>query len=83
MNERDAAILRRASLLELEAELQRATLAATLKQWEQQKMLTYATGVGTVAMSLLRVPKIRWLIIGSVLSKLRKKKKKDKDANGD
>jgi len=79
MNEREAAIHRRAALLELEAELQRATLAATLKQWEQQKLLTYAAGAGTLAMTLLRVPKIRWLLVGSVLAKLRKKKDKNKE----
>ena len=79
MNERDAAILRRAELLELEAQVQRATLAATLKQWEQKKVLAYATGVGTLAMTLLRVPKIRWLLVGSVLAKFRKKKDKNKD----
>jgi hypothetical protein len=83
MNEREAAILRRAELLELEAQVQRATLAATLKQWEQKKMLTYATGVGSVALSLLRVPKIRWLLLGSVIAKIRKKKEKDRHKDGD
>jgi hypothetical protein len=79
MNEREAAILRRAELLELEAEVQRATLAATLKQWEQKKVLAYATGFGTLAMTLLRVPKIRWLILGSLIAKIRKKKDKHRD----
>jgi len=80
MNAREAAILRRAELLELEAGVQRATLAATLSQWEQQKVLAYASSFGSMAMTLLRVPRIRWLIIGSVLAKIRKKKdKKDPD----
>jgi len=79
MNEREAAIHRRAALLELEAELQRATLAATLKQWEQKKMLAYATSAGTLAMTLLRVPKIRWLLVGSLLARIRKKKDKNKE----
>jgi hypothetical protein len=79
MKEREAQIRKRAELLELEAEVQRATLVATLKQWEQHKALTYAAGIGSVAMNLIRVPRIRWLIIGSVLAKIRKKKGKDKD----
>jgi hypothetical protein len=81
MNARHAAILKRAELLELEAEVQRATLAATLKQWEQQKTLAYATSLGSVAMTLLKVPQIRWLVMANVLKRFRKRKHKDKETS--
>lgn len=77
-------IAQRQKLLELEAQVQRATLAATLTQLEQHRVLTYAAGLGAVAVKLLKVPQLRWFLMATVLSKLRRRKaglfgSKDKD----
>lgn len=75
MNKRDLQIAKRAELLELEAEMQRVALAATFAELEQKKTLAYAASLGSMAFNLLRVPRIRWLVMATVLTKLKKKKK--------
>jgi hypothetical protein len=79
MNEREALILRRAELLELEAGVQRAALVATIAQWEQKKTLSYASSLSSMAMKLLRIPRVRWMLLASVLTKIRSRKSKTKD----
>jgi hypothetical protein len=77
MNDREAQILRRMELLELEAGVQRAALLATIAQWEQKRALSYATGVGSMAVKLLKIPRVRWMLLASLLTKLKSKKNKD------
>jgi len=59
-------IERRLQLLELEAELQRATLAATIAQWEQKRLLNWASGAGRIALRALSSPRIRWLLLAAL-----------------
>lgn len=77
MSKRSVQIARRAELLELEAEMQRVALAATFAELEQKKALAYAAGLGSVAVNLLRIPRIRWLVMATLLTKLKKKKSKE------
>ncbi len=66
-------IARRQQLLELEADVQRAELAATFARWEQRRMLTWATGAGRVLLRALKSPRVRWLVIAAVLRAFRRK----------
>jgi hypothetical protein len=77
MKDREAQILRRMELLELEAGVQRATLLATIAQWEQKRALSYASGVGSMAVKLLKIPRVRWMLLASLLTKLKTKKNND------
>lgn len=76
MNKRALHIAKRAELLELEAEMQRVALAATFAELEQKKTLAYAASLGSVAVNLLRIPRIRWLLMATVLARLKKPKKR-------
>ena len=61
----------RERLLAMEADLQRATLGATLRRWQEHKLLTIGSTVASWGWRLLSVPKVRWLVAASVLSRLR------------
>ena len=61
----------RQRLLAMEADLQRATLVATLRRWQDHKLLTIGSTVATWGWRLLAVPKVRWLVAATVLSRLR------------
>lgn len=69
--ERARRLEERARLLAMEADLQRATLAATFRKWQDRKLLAVGSTVATWAWKLLAVPKIRWLVVATVLSRLR------------
>ena len=64
-------IARRRELLELEAEVQRAALAATFARLEQRRALSWATGAGRTAMRVLAMPRVRWLLLAALLRRLR------------
>ena len=75
MSDRQAqAIERRLQLLELEAQLQRATLAATLAEWEDRRSLVWLTGASRIAMRVLATPRVRWLVLGAILRRFRRKR---------
>ncbi len=61
----------RERLLMMEADLQRATLAATFQKWQDRKLLAVGSTMVTWAWRLLAVPKIRWLLVATALSRLR------------
>jgi hypothetical protein len=64
-------IARRLELLELEAELQRLTLAATIAQYEQMRLLSWASGAGRlIARVLAAAPRVRWLLVATLWRKL-------------
>jgi hypothetical protein len=64
-------VARRLELLELEAELQRLTLAATIAQYENMRLLSWATGAGRlVARVLAAAPRVRWLLLATLWRKL-------------
>jgi len=67
-------LARRRDLLELEADVQRAALAATLARWERRRALGWATGTGRVLFRLLANPRIRWLVLAAVVRGLKRKK---------
>jgi hypothetical protein len=63
-------IARRQELLELEAEVQRAALAATFARLEQRRALSWAAGAGRTALRVLSMPRVRWLLVAAVLRRL-------------
>ncbi|MFO7275414.1 MAG: hypothetical protein DIU56_000155 [Pseudomonadota bacterium] len=64
-------IAQRRRLLEIEAEMQRIALAATFAAWEERRVTAWAATLGTLALQLLAIPRIRWLLLASVLAKLK------------
>jgi len=63
----------RLKLLEMEASLQRAALAATFATWQKRRTLEWGGKVATWGFRLLATPKIRWLIATGIMSKLRRR----------
>ena len=77
MSDRQAqAIARRLQLLELEAQLQRATLAATLAEWEDRRSLVWLTGAGRIVLRVLATPRVRWMLLAAILRRLRRKRER-------
>jgi hypothetical protein len=66
-------IARRQELLELEAEVQRAALAARFARWEQRRALGWAADAGRTVFRVLSNPRIRWLLLAAVLRGLKRK----------
>ena len=69
--ERSRHIARRRELLELEAEVQRAALAATFARLEQRRALSWAAGACRTALRVFAMPRVRWLLLAAVLRRLR------------
>ena len=67
-------IARRQELLELEAEVQRATLAATFARWEQRRALGWAAGAGRTLFKVLANPRVRWVLLAALLRGLKRKR---------
>ena len=63
----------RLQLLEMEARLQRAQLAATFASWEKKRALAWGGTLATWGFRLLALPKVRWLIAANVLSRLKRR----------
>jgi len=61
---------RRWELLELEAEVQRAALAATFARLERRGALSWAVGAARTALRVLALPRVRWLLVAEVLRRL-------------
>ena len=77
MSDRQAqAIERRLQLLELEAQLQRATLAATFAEWQDRRSLVWLTGAGRIALRMFATPRVRWLVLTTILRRLRRKRER-------
>ena len=69
--QREQEIARRLELLELEAQVQRLTLAATLTQYEQMRILAWAGGAGRLILrTLASTPRVRWLLLGTLWRRL-------------
>lgn len=58
-------------LLEMEATLQRAQLAATFAEWETRRALAWGTTVASWGFRLFAQPQVRWLIATTLLARLR------------
>ncbi|MGH8150999.1 MAG: hypothetical protein ACRETB_13635 [Steroidobacteraceae bacterium] len=65
----------RQELLELEADVQRAALAATFARWEQRRMLGWAAEGGRMLLRTLSSPRVRWLAIGAALRAFKHQKR--------
>lgn len=68
------AIDERLQLLEMEAAVQRASLAASMSALSERRTLVWGAAAARLGLRLLAVPRVRWLIFGSVLAKLRRKR---------
>ncbi len=69
--QREQELARRQELLELEAEVQRVTLAATLSQYEHMRVLSWASGAGRLALRFFAAtPRLRWLLLGTLWRRL-------------
>ncbi len=71
---RAARLAQRRRLLEVEADLQRATLAATFETWSRRRALAWGTAIGSAGVGLLRVPRLRWLLFASLAARLKKQR---------
>jgi hypothetical protein len=64
----------RLRLLELEASLQRAELAATFEKWEKRKVLAWGARLAGWGFRLFAQPRIRWFVATTLLSRLRRRR---------
>ncbi len=68
---RAAIIAERLTVLEMEAAVQRTTLAATLAQWQERRTLTWVMEGAKVASSLLASPTVKWVATALLMRVLR------------
>jgi hypothetical protein len=68
---RSAVIEQRLQVLEMEAAVQRTTLAATLGQWQQRRTLTWMLDAAKMAGGVLAGPTARYLLTALVMRLLR------------
>jgi hypothetical protein len=66
-------LARRQELLELEAEVQRAALAATFARWENRRILGWAAEAGRTLFHALAHPRLRWLLLAAAARALKRK----------
>jgi hypothetical protein len=68
---RSLVIEQRLKVLEIEAAMQRTTLAATFSQWHQPRALTWAVEAAKFAGGMLKTPTARWLLTALVMRLIR------------
>ncbi len=68
-------IAQRQQVLEMEAAIQRATLAATFAQWEQRSTLNWIVGAAKVAGGMLAGPTGKWLLTAVLMRLIRGKRR--------
>jgi hypothetical protein len=68
---RSLVIAQRLQVLEMEAAIQRTTLAATFAEWDQRRTLTWVIGAAKVAGGLLGSPTAKWLLTALVMRVIR------------
>lgn len=68
---RSEVIARRLRVLEMEAAVQRVTLAATLAEWQQRRTLTWVAEAAKMAGGMLTTPTARWLLTALVMRLIR------------
>jgi hypothetical protein len=64
-------IAQRLQVLEMEAAIQRTTLAATFAEWDQHRTLTWVIGAAKIAGGLLGTPTARWLLTALLMRVIR------------
>jgi hypothetical protein len=68
---RESVIAQRLRVLEMEAAIQRTTLAATFAQWEQRSTLNFVVGAAKVAGGMLAGPAGKWLLTAVLMRLIR------------
>ncbi len=68
---RAAVIAQRLQMLEMEAAVQRTTLAATFAEWDQRRTLTWVMGAAKLAGGLLTTPTAKWLLTALLMRLVR------------
>jgi hypothetical protein len=68
---RAAVIAQRLKVLEVEAAMQRTTLAATFAQWHQPRALTWAVEAAKFAGGVLATPAARWVLTALLMRVIR------------
>ncbi len=68
---RSAVIAQRLQVLEMEAAVQRTTLAATLGQWEQRRTLDWVMDAAKLAGGALATPTVKWIATALVMRFIR------------
>ena len=72
LRSRTSMIAQRLQVLEMEAAIQRATLAATFAQWEQRRTLNFVVGAAKIAGGLLAGPTAKWLLTALLMRVIRR-----------
>jgi hypothetical protein len=68
---RSHVIAQRLQVREMEAAVQRATLAATFAEWDQHRTLTWIIGAAKIAGGLLGTPTAKWLLTALLMRVIR------------
>ena len=68
---RSVVIAQRLEVLEMEAAVQRTTLAATFAEWDQHRTLTWVIGAAKIAGGLIGTPTVRWLLTALLMRVIR------------
>jgi hypothetical protein len=69
---RATVIAQRLQMLEMEAAVQRTTLAATFAQWEQNRTVNFVVGAAKIAGGLLAGPTAKWLLTALLMRVIRR-----------
>jgi hypothetical protein len=64
-------IARRLKTLEMDAALQRTTLAATLDEWQERRTMTWVMEAAKVAGGVLKTPTVRWVVTAALMRLIR------------
>jgi hypothetical protein len=71
LRSRASVITQRLQMLEMEAAVQRTTLAATFAQWEQRRTLNFVVGAAKIAGGLLAGPTAKWVLTALLMRVIR------------
>jgi hypothetical protein len=64
-------IAQRLKVLEMEAEMERTTLAATLDEWQQRRTMTWVMEAAKMAGGVLKTPTARWVLTALLMRVIR------------
>jgi len=78
MSDRQSTLLaERRQLLEIEAQIQRATLAASLATLEERRSLAWGATLASTALKAFGgAPRLKWIVAASILNKFRNRRRK-------
>jgi hypothetical protein len=68
---RSVVIAQRLQVLEIEAAVQRAQLAATFGQWQRRGVLSWVTTAAKMASGVLTTPTARWVLTALLMRLIR------------